>query len=236
MSGTLLTSGGYRGAAWQNTGGNNFNAMSFLVNQILAGKAFAAMVQVKSVTGGGAGTPPIVSVQPMVAQINGKGEPTPHGTIYNIPCFRLQGGNGAIILDPAIGDIGQAIICDRDISVVKATGAPGTPGSWRQNDWADGCYFGGFLNAAPTQIIQFAAGGITITTPGTVTVNAASATVNATTSTFNGDIHASGSISAGGGVSDGAGSLGALRSAYDIHKHTGVTTGGGTTGPTDTPV
>ena len=235
MSGALPTGGGYRGAAWQNTGGNDFNAMSFLVRQIIAGKAFAAIVQVKSVTGGGVGTPPIVSVQPMVAQVNGAGEPTPHGTIYNIPCFRLQGGNGAVILDPAVGDIGQAIICDRDISVIKATAAPGVPGSWRQNDWADGCYFGGFLNAAPAQFVQFGAGGITITTTGTITVNATSATVNAATSTFQGNVVATGTIT-GAAINDGTGSLGALRSAYDAHKHPGVTTGGSSTGTTDTPV
>lgn len=229
MSGTTNTGGGYRGPLGLQTGGNEFNAISFLVNQIIAGKAFAAMVKVISVSG------TTVAVQPLVDQVDGNGKQYPHGTIYNIPAFRLQGAYGAVILDPGVGEIGQAVICHNDISKVKATGAQAGPGSARRNNWSDGCYFGGFMNAAPTQFVQFDAGGITITSTGTVTINATSATVNAATSTFNGNIHASGTISASGGVSDGGGSLAALRSDYNIHKHTGVTTGGGTTGPTDSP-
>ena len=142
MTDSLPTGGGNVGSAWLFQGTNDFNALSFLIHQVIAGKAFASLVQVKSVTGGTAtGKPPFVSVQPLVAQIDGLGNQTPHGTVYNLPCFRLQGGNGAIVLDPVVGDIGQAIICDRDISNVKATGAASGPGSWRQNDWADGSQF-----------------------------------------------------------------------------------------------
>lgn len=236
MSGTTDNGAGYRGSGNLLSGGNEFNAISFLIEQVIAGKAFASMVKVMSVTGGGTGQPPIVSVHPMVDQIDGAGKQHPHGTVYNIPCFRLQGGNGAIILDPAIGDIGQAIICHNDISKVKATSTGAGPGSFRRNDWSDGCYFGGFLNGGPTQYVQFAAGGMNITTTGTVTINApGNVTVVAPLATFSGNINCTGSITATGGVKDAGGSLAALRAAYDIHRHTGVTTGAGTTGTTDTP-
>ena len=167
---------GYVGQAWLQTGGTSFNALSFLIHQVIAGKAFAALVKVVSVTGGGAGQPPYAAVQPLVNQVDGFGNQVPHGTIYNLPCFRLQGGAGAIILDPVIGDIGQAIICDRDISVVKATGAVGGPGSFRNNAWSDGCYFGGFLNAAPTAYVQIGGGNISIVAPGTITITAGGGT------------------------------------------------------------
>jgi hypothetical protein len=170
---------GYVGQSWLQTGGTSFNALSFLVHQIIAGKAFAALVKVLTVTGGGTGQPPLVAVQPMVNQVDGFGNQVPHGTIYNLPCFRLQGGVGAVILDPAVGDIGQAIICDRDISAVKATGAIGGPGSFRHNDWSDGCYFGGFLNVAPTAYVQITAAGINIVAPGqAVAITSATLTHN----------------------------------------------------------
>ena len=33
--------------------------------------------------------------------------------IHNVPYMRIQGGANGIILDPAIGDIGIATVCDR---------------------------------------------------------------------------------------------------------------------------
>lgn len=163
--GALPTAGGYAGPAWQLTGGKEFSALDFMIRQVIAGKAFAGLVKVISVTGGGVASPPRVSVQPMVNQIDGFGNQTPHGTIYDLPVFRLQGGANAMILDPIEGDIGEAICCDRDISNVKATGKIAGPGTWRQNDWADGCYFGSFLGAAPTQYGWLSDAGIAFVSP-----------------------------------------------------------------------
>jgi hypothetical protein len=204
-SGTFPGSAGHAGAEWFLTAGSQFNSIAFLVSQIVAGKAFAALVQVKSVSGGGIGRPPIATVQPMVNQVDGLGNQVPHGAIYNIPCFRLQGGNGAVILDPAVNDIGMAIICDRDISTVKSTTKPGPPGSRRQNDWADGCYFGGFLNAAPTQYVAFGAGGINITTPGTLTITATETDI---AGVLKNNGHLVGSTHVHGGVQTGGGNTG----------------------------
>ena len=158
---------GYRGSAWFNTQGQLLNAVSFVFEQMSAGKANASLVKVISVSGGGIGAPPMVAVQPMVDQVDGFGNRTPHGTIYNIPCFRYQAGACAFIVDPIIGDIGLAVICDRDTSQVKATGAISGPGSSRQNSWADGMYFGSFLGATPTTFVQATQDGkVTITAPG----------------------------------------------------------------------
>ncbi len=157
---------GYAGPAWFLTGGSSFNAISFLVRQIMAGKAFAGLVEVLSVSGGGLGVPPIVSVRPLVDQVDGFGNRTPHGQVFNIPCFRLQGGAGAVIVDPVVGDIGDAIVCHRDHSAVKATGTFGGPGSSRQNNWADGMYFGGFLNGAPACYVHVTPTTIVMAEPG----------------------------------------------------------------------
>ena len=169
----LPNKGGYPGPETYLSGGSPFNAVAFLVDQMIAGKAWCMVVQVKGSSGSG-GVSPVgtVDVQPMVDQVDGFGNKVPHGTIYQLPFFRLQGGMNAIIIDPAVGDIGIAVFAQRDISVVKATRAVAGPGSARQNDWADGLYLGGVLNGAPSQYVRFHAGGVDIVSPATVKIEA----------------------------------------------------------------
>ena len=219
MSGALPLSGGYAGQAWFQTSGSQFSALDFLVRQIIAGKAFCGMVQVIAVHGGGIGSPPTVDVQPMVNQIDGLGNQTPHGIIYGLPCFRLQGGLGAVIMDPVAGDKGDAIICDRDISNIKATGAISGPGSWRQHDWADGCYFGSFLGGTPTQYVQITQTGIAIVTTGTLTFQASNATLDSS-----GNLSVAGEVTAGNGTGDSV--------TLQHHQHGTGTAAAGTTAPT----
>lgn len=149
------------------------NATAFLVRQIMAGAAHATLVMVKSVTNAGGISPSgFVDVLPMVNQIDGVGNAQGHGVIHGLPYVRIQGGANAVIIDPQVGDIGVAVFADQDISAVKSTKAQANPGSRRRNDWADGVYLGGLLNGTPTQYVAFAAGGITIGTPNTVTIDA----------------------------------------------------------------
>ncbi|RYY79987.1 MAG: phage baseplate protein [Moraxellaceae bacterium] len=96
----------------------------------------------------------------------------PHGVIHKIPYFRLQGGRNAIILDPQIGDIGMCGFCSRDSSAVIANKDFGNPGSFRKFDWADGLYFGGFLNGTPSQYIRFSESGIDLVSPTKITLDA----------------------------------------------------------------
>jgi len=158
---------GYRGQAWFNTQGNLLNAIDFIARQINSGQSHASLVKVISVSGGGSSAPAMVAVQPMVDQVDGFGTRTAHGTIHNIPCFRYQAGVCAFIVDPIPGDIGLAVICDRDISQAKATGDVSAPGSARQNSWADGCYFGAFLGKEATTTVALTQDGkVTIVAPG----------------------------------------------------------------------
>ena len=48
-------------------------------------------------------------------------------------------------------------------------------------------------------------------------------------------LEVTGEITAGGNITDVVRSMAADRAKYNVHKHTGVTVGGGTSGPTDTP-
>jgi hypothetical protein len=139
--------------------GSETSTILFLARQLIQRLNTMKLVQVKAVHAG-SGMPPApatVDVQPLVSQIDANGYATAHGTVYGLPCWRLQAGPRAIIADPAVGDVGYVVCADRDISnVVRNAGmisGPYNPGSRRQYDLADGVYVGGCLNAAPTQYL-----------------------------------------------------------------------------------
>ncbi|OYV51633.1 MAG: hypothetical protein B7X10_00580 [Burkholderiales bacterium 21-58-4] len=174
---------GYQGFQTPQDTSGEFNAMSFIVRQILNKANTATLVRVVSCTNSG-GVSPVgyVSVQPLVNQVDGLGNAVPHGTINNLPYLRVQGGTNAIIIDPQPNDIGIAIFADRDISTVKASKKASNPASGRRFDYADGLYVGGVLNGSPVQYLQFSASGIDVTSPTAVNINAPIANVTATTS------------------------------------------------------
>lgn len=236
-----------------------FNNMAFMVQQALAKMQTATLVRIESCTNSG-GLSPVgfVDVTPLVNQLDGQGNPTPHVTIYNLPYFRLQGGANGVIIDPQKGDIGVAVFASRDISQVKVTRKQGNPGSHRQYSFADGMYLGGMLNGTPTQYIQFSAAGIRIHSPTqvkldapdvrieaqTVEINAStSTTVNTPTFTVNGDAVVNGHTTMAGGIAQTGGGAatfsGSMTVTGDVtaqgtsvhnHVHGGVQPGGGNTG------
>lgn len=215
----------YTGFAGLQDVNGEWNRLQFAIRSVMAGMATTTIVLVKAVTATADGF--TVDVQPMVAQVDGAGNAVPHGTIHALPVWRVQGGNSAVVVEPAVGDIGIAVFASTDISGVKRAGKPTTPGSARRFDWADGIYFGGVLNAAPTQFIRLDGDGVTITAAEglPVTVNAPGGlVVNAPTAEFSGDVAVTGSVTTGAGSTfDGI--------AFDSHTHSGVTTGGGNSGP-----
>lgn len=141
---------------------SDFNVREFHIRQLVAQVRTAIPVKVVAVHGGGVAAPPTVDVQPLINQIDGDGNQTPHGIINNIPVARNQGGGNAIIIDPQVNDVGHMVIGDRDASALKANaGARSNPGSFRMHDLADGVYHGAILNPAnPDQYIQFTTTGI----------------------------------------------------------------------------
>lgn len=198
---------------------SEFNRMAFVVRSIMSGQATTTLVIVRAIEGDPAGPDLRVDVQPMVSQVDGAGNAVEHGVIHGLPVWRLQGGNSAAIVVPAVGDIGLAVFASTDISNVKRAKEPTTPGSFRRFDWADGIYMGGLLNAAPTQFLRLDDSGVTITAAPGLPV-----TINADTVTMSGDLDVTGSISSGAGSTFGG-------KAFDSHTHGGVQTGGGTSGP-----
>lgn len=214
----------YEGPNWSRSNApTGFNAIDFVVRQILNGRAHCAIVQVTTVTNAGGVSPVgMITAQPLVDQLDGQGNRFPHATVFNIPYFRLQGGTDAIIMDPKVNDIGIIVIADRDTSTVKTTKGQSAPGSKRQASMADGLYIGGFLNGTPQQFIRFSPAGIGITSPTAISLNAPTVTINAASGlTINADTTIVGT------VTDNGTNIGST------HVHPGVQSGGSDTG---TPV
>lgn len=212
---------GYSGPYDLHSDTSDYNALSFLVQQILGRAATTTLVQIVAVTNAGDVSPVgFVDVHPMVAQIDGQGSITPHGVIYGLPYVRLQGGANAVILDPQVGDIGLAVICAQDISKVKATKKEAAPGSRRRFDLADGLYIGGVLNAVPTSYVRFGSDGIYVTSPALVTITAPNTKIE-------GNLLVSGTAVVQGDV---VGNVASHSVSLATHLHSGVTTGGGDTG------
>jgi hypothetical protein len=213
------------------------------VKTALANLRTSIPVEVVAVTNSG-GVSPIghVNVKPLVNLVDSNGVAWENPIIYNVPYMRIQGGSNAIIIDPQVGDIGIATVCDRDISTVKNTEKVSSPGSNRKFNMSDMVYLMTIIGRAPTQYIQFNASGITILSPTKVTINAPNIEIDASTAcTINSpNIVLNGAISQGAGSYGGNATMaGSLTVTGDVtaegtsvhtHKHGGVQTGGGQTG------
>lgn len=218
--------------------------LSYVFKKLLSGAFFIELVEVLAVRG----TAPnlVVDMLPLVTRTDPSGAMIDNSPVFNVPVWRLQRGDSAVIMDPVAGDIGLAAICDRDNSIARINRKQSVPGSKRTHSKSDAIYLGGVLNGQPSQFIEFADGAINITTPNPVNINCSSANitapdgVNVTTPTM----HVTGNITAGGDITDNNGtqsaSLKTLRDNYDLHKHPvpGVQTGGSTvtSNTTDKPV
>jgi hypothetical protein len=138
---------------------SRFQSISFIIKQILGKIQTATLVKIESRNN------EFVNVLPLIKQIDGQGETTPHEIVYNIPFVRLQGGKNAVIIDPQPGDIGICVFASRDITAVKTAKQQSPPGSSRRFSYSDGLYIGGLLNAAPEQYIEFMDEGIKVISP-----------------------------------------------------------------------
>lgn len=194
---------GYPGTRGATDAAGEYNALTYIIRELLSTRCHVALVKVIAVDEAGT-----VDVQPMVNQMDVDGSPIPHGVINGVPWFTLQAGLNAVVLTPEVDDIGLCLFADRDISSVVANRDVSNPGSLRQSDMADGLYLGGYLNAEPTQFVKMSPAGIEITSPNEVALTAPVVTIDAptsvtvTTGLFRvvGPAEFSGTIQAGGNV------------------------------------
>lgn len=166
-----------------------YNKLAFVVKQAISKMQTATIVRIEACTNSGDNSPVgFVDVTPQVNQVDGSGNPTPHGRINNLPYLRMQGGANAVILDPQVGDLGIAVFASRDISKVKSTKAQANPGSLRTYNFSDGIYLGGLLNGVPTQYIRFSSEGIEIVSPTAIKLQAPNITLAGAVAQSGGDV------------------------------------------------
>lgn len=116
----------------------------------------------------GEGSPPgigTVDVQPLVQTVDGSGKLWSLGVTYGASFSRNQAGRNALVMDPAKGDIGLAVVCDRDISSVLASKGIAGPGSARTHDLSDLVYQYSIISAAAMEQYIWFGGGINIQSP-----------------------------------------------------------------------
>jgi hypothetical protein len=133
----------------------------FLIRSLIKDVRTAIPVKVVAVYPG-TGSPPLigtVDVQPLIQTVDGSGKLWSMAEVYGASFSRLQSGANGIVMDPSVGDIGLATVCDRDISSVIASGGLAGPGSARTHDISDLVYQFSIISAAElAQFILFAAG------------------------------------------------------------------------------
>lgn len=163
----------------QQSNANNFNInnlggaaeLQAVIRSMLASINTGELVEVIGVSATGVAPVGFVSVRPLVYKVDGDNNNIERGVIHNVPYFRLQGGTNAVIIDPAIGDIGFCGVCSRDISLVKRVRSYAAPNMRRVSDISDAVFFGGWSAKAPTQYIKFNGSGIDVKSTGPVNIN-----------------------------------------------------------------
>jgi hypothetical protein len=194
-----MSGGTFFGNATPGDFANIYSALDFMISQRLARISTATYCEVvrgaygadeNDIEPGTVGPIGFVDVQPLVNQLDPSDQATPHAPVYGVCYYRNQTANGAFINDPAIGDIGKLVASDRDVSVVKATGAQASPGSRRKFAKEDGTFFPCVIAGAPTQWFAWLDKGFNITDAfgNTIIGTENGVLINGTLVKLNGDI------------------------------------------------
>ena len=187
-----------------NTSFNLTNALDFFTDQKLKSIFTCDVVKVINVD------EKTVDVQPLVYQVNGDNEIMKQEPIYGVPYCRQQAGMNGIILKPQVGDLGVVVYARRDISSVISSGGENVPDTRRflsENDAIYLCSIASIMSQ-PTRFIEFTESGISITPNTKLTIN--------------GDVEVTGTVTAQDCIS---GTI-----SGKTHTHSGVTSGGDSTG------
>lgn len=178
---------------------NDAEAMAYAFDMLMSERYFIEIVKVVEVRGEAPNL--VIDAMPLVMRTDRTGAQIQNSILYDIPVFRLQRGTSAIIMNPVVGDIGMIAICDRDTTLVRTNRKESVPGSGRKHSKSDALYLGGFLNAQPTEYVEFTSSGINIKSPGTVNINGLKILSDGRLQLVDGsivDAHTHGGVSPGG--------------------------------------
>lgn len=180
------------------------------------------------------------SVKPLInRKVNGADEVVP--VINNVPVIFPRSGGAFMTFPVAAGDGCLLIFCDRSLDEWKGGAGEIAPDDPRAFDLSDAVAIMGLVDqksggGSSDVVIHYGSSTLTIG-PGSITMAAQSVTVDAPTSSFNGNVAISGNL----GVVGNMNSQGPLnitgstvthngKNIGSTHTHSGVQTGGGTTG------
>lgn len=145
----------------------------FIIQQLISNVHTMIPVEVVSISVPTDTLAPIgrCSVKILIQQIDGNNNVYSGGTVINVPYLRVQGGKNAVVLDPVVGDVGLCGFCERDISMVKRTGAEAAPNTRRQYSLNDAVYMLTMMSGTPEQFVHFKDSGIDIKSTGDININ-----------------------------------------------------------------
>ena len=169
----------------------------------------------------------VATVRPLIALLTTSGETVKRAQVARVPVVALGGGGFVINFPLRPGDRGWIEASDRDISLFLQSGGDAAPNTLRLHSFEDGRFipdiFAAFdvsQVAGDAMTIQSADGAVRLElSPARIKMTAPDVTINTGLLTVNGPVATVGTLT-NNGVNVGS-----------THAHTGVQTGGGTSGP-----
>ena len=132
-----------------NTRANAFNELSFLIDTKLSRINTIKLCVVTKVN-----ADKTVDVRSLLPQIDGNNEPVMPIEWHSFPILCVQGGNGALIIEYAVGDIVIVGFCDRDIQGIKRSKKITAPSTSAVFPLSSGLVLGAVLTNHPTVYIS----------------------------------------------------------------------------------
>lgn len=175
-----------------------------------------------------------VTVQPMIKIVGTGGEQMQRAQIASVPCFNAGAGDYVLSFPVTPGDLGWIIASDRDISLYLQANQQSLPNTRRMHSFEDGLFIPDMARLwtlagadATKAVLQNKDGTIKITlgTDQITLVHPTKIEVQSPLAHFTGDLTADGTVKGVTDVLSGSGNI-----SGKAHKHTGVQTGGGTSG------
>ena len=150
---------GYIGFQVPTSSGSDHNAERLHIEGVMYERRTTVHVKVMKVYPDPNGGAPTADVMPMIDQVDGLGNRTPHAMVYGVAVGRVHSGSGAFTSDPVAGDLYTMHVSDRDISGLKATSQPSAPSSGRRSSMSDGVLGKAVLAGKPKQGVTCKPGG-----------------------------------------------------------------------------
>lgn len=169
----------------------------------------------------------VATVRPLIALLTTSGETVKRAQVARVPVVALGGGGFVINFPLRPGDRGWIEASDRDISLFLQSGGDAAPNTLRLHSFEDGRFIPDVFAAydvsevaADAMTIQSADGAVRLElSPARIKITAPDVMINTGLLTVNGNVATVGTLT-NNGVNVGS-----------THAHTGVQTGGGTSGP-----